>query len=98
MRNALRLALFLALLPLAPARAEEDVLETWDRLHMAGAPVGFIHSKVRTVGGESPRIETTVHSEMDLSRMGQTAPIVSTSEPYVMQRPVAPSTNAGRSG
>jgi transglutaminase-like putative cysteine protease len=72
-------AALLPLLALAPARADEGTTESWFRVHVAGTYAGFDHQTVKTVAGDTPRIETVDHSEVHLVRMGQSMDIVQTS-------------------
>ncbi len=82
MRTSHGLALMLLLLPSAAARGEDGVTEAWDRLHMAGAPAGYVHSTARTVAEPTPRVESTSHAVMSMKRMGQTSDIVATTETW----------------
>ena len=73
MHKITRLALSLAL-PLAFAartRAEDGVVEIWDRMHMAGAPAGWVHTTVRRTAGEKPEVESVMDSFLSMKRLGQ---------------------------
>ncbi|MCA9316158.1 MAG: transglutaminase domain-containing protein [Planctomycetes bacterium] len=64
--------------PLA-ARAEEGAEETWNRMHINGAPAGWAHGVMKTGVGESPLVVSTSESEMSIKRMGQTMEVGSSS-------------------
>ena len=79
MRNSLWLVVLGLSLPCGPARAEEGVTETWERVHISGARAGFGHGRVRTIGEATKQVETQIRSEISLKRMGQTMEMVSKS-------------------
>ena len=84
MRDTTRMLLVLVL-PLAFAglgRAEDVVVETWDRMHMAGGPAGYVHSTVRRTAGERPMVESTAVSFLSMKRMGQATEIESTTRTW----------------
>ncbi len=63
-----------------PAWAEDapQPVVTWDRVHLAGGYAGFVRTTVRRHQGEHPVVETEVHTELNMVRMGQSAQVVST--------------------
>lgn len=61
------------------ARAEDGVEETWNRMHINGAPSGWAHGVIKTGVGEGPLVVSTSESEMSIKRMGQTMEVGSRS-------------------
>jgi transglutaminase superfamily protein len=82
MRPHTRLALFAFLVLPCVARAADGVEETWDRMHMAGAPAGYVHTVVKRTAGEQPAVECTVESRLSMKRMGQTTEIETTTRSW----------------
>ncbi|MGE0192735.1 MAG: transglutaminase family protein [Planctomycetota bacterium] len=64
--------------PLA-ALADEGVQETWSRMHINGAPAGWVHGVTKQVPGDTPKVVTSSTSEMKMTRMGTTIEISSSS-------------------
>ena len=64
--------------PLA-ARAEDGGEETWNRMHINGAPAGWAHGVMKAGVGESQVVVSTSESEMSIKRMGQTMEVGSSS-------------------
>lgn len=70
----------LLLLPFAAARAEDGPAETWDRVHLSGSAVGYLHNVERVLDGDPKQIETIASSELAIGRMGQTIDIKSSTK------------------
>ena len=82
MRHTTRLALLgVLVLPLV-ARAADGVEESWDRMHMAGAYAGYVHTTVKRTEGDKPTVECTVESRVSMKRMGQSTGVESTTRSW----------------
>lgn len=76
MRMPLAILGLLFLVPLGAARASDGDVETWDRVHMAGAHAGYAHTRVRTVGAATKQVESRVHTHISIQRAGTAIEIV----------------------
>jgi hypothetical protein len=81
-RLLVALALPLALALAVRAGAADEVVETWDRMHLAGAPAGWLHTTVKRTAGETPMVEATVDSFLSMKRMGQASEVASTTRTW----------------
>src|SRR5262245_20344571 len=82
MRNNARFALLALLLLPCVARGEDGVLETWDRVHMAGGHAGYVRTAVKRTEGEKPAVECTIESYASLKRLGQPTEVHSTTRSW----------------